>query len=78
MAGDGSISQKAFLLSQQWNQQTMCFQIRADFSGMMKNPEAALLEEFGIPPDNELKDIIRSARERFEIPEWPLINVYIR
>jgi hypothetical protein len=56
----------------------MCFQIRADFSGMMKNPEAALLEEFGIPPDNELKDIIRSARERFEIPEWPLINVYIR
>ena len=56
----------------------MCFQIRPDFSGMVRNPEAALLEEFGIPLDNELKDIIRSARERFEIPEWPLINVYIR
>jgi hypothetical protein len=78
LAGDGSISQKALQLSQQWNQQTMCFQIRADFSGMMINPETVLLEEFGIPPDNELKDIIRIARERFEIPEWPLINVYIR
>ncbi len=75
MSGDAAISQKALQLSHQWNKQTMCFQISADFSRLVQNPEVVLLNDLGIQPDLELMGIIRLAREHFEIPDWTLVDV---
>jgi hypothetical protein len=75
LSGDAAISQKALQLSHQWNKQTICFQISADFSRLVQNPEVVLLDDLGIAPDPELMGIIRLVREHFEIPAWTLVDV---